>query len=373
MTNTESGEELALGARFDEVRKALLQDRFADRLSKPLEYWVLPSDRRLPLALLGRTVGELLTTSFEDLSATPGIGEKKISSLVKLLQRATRDEPPSALKEGASSEQSELSGKVDRFDPSVVSEALWAEWREAVKRHDMADQKLGRVAPSLQQLPTVIWHKPLRDYLDRTLAEIRSLRTHGEKRVRCVLEVFHSVYHRLSSDNGEMDIERLMTPGPIRQVHDWCEEQLGGDRVPSESDVSDQFARPFIGLIKIDCGPTVARLVEQRLGVDAEPRSVREQARELGVTRARIYQLLDDVGRVMSVRWPEGKSCLDRLTAHYSSLEQRQGQMRVFFGLCELGFPEKQRSAAAVETHADIDDRADSDLVVPAGGPATAH
>jgi hypothetical protein len=164
-----------------------------------------------------------------------------------------------------------------------------------------------------------------------------------------------------------------LTPEPIRQLHDWVVDQLAGSQVPSEREVYEQFARPFIGLIKIDCGPTVARLVEERLGVDAEPRSVREQARQLGVTRARIYQLLDDVGRVMSVRWTEGKSNLDRLTAHYSSLEQRQGELRLFFGLCELGFPEKQSVTTAVEAHAGLEERHDTDLVVPAGGPATSH
>ena len=35
----------------------------------------------------------------------------------------------------------------------------------------------------------MIWNKSLGNYVDRSLAEIRQLRTHGEKRVRVVLEV----------------------------------------------------------------------------------------------------------------------------------------------------------------------------------------
>jgi hypothetical protein len=111
-------------------------------LSKPLAYWALPNDRRLPLAFLGRTLGDLLSTPFEELSATPGIGQKKISSLVKLLHRATRDEPP-AVPFGLTDLAAEIhngggsngnsNGGSGRFDPALVSEALWSRWRDAVK------------------------------------------------------------------------------------------------------------------------------------------------------------------------------------------------------------------------------------------------
>ncbi len=288
------------------------------------------------------TVGELLSASFDELSATPGIGEKKINSLVKLLNRAMRDEPPAVSDEGDSPSVNTMMSDSPHFDPNIVSEALWTEWREMVRRFDVVDERLGRLAPSLQRLPTVIWHKSLSEYLDHTLAEIRNLRTHGEKRVRCVLEVFHSVYHKLLQADASTNLERLLMPRAIRDVQDWCQEQLSREQVPTEDDVRERFARPLLRMIDVDCGETVLKLVEERLGLNTEARSVREQARHLGVTRARVYQLLDDCGKVMSVRWPEGKSLLARLTSHYSPLEQRQGQLRLFFGLCEICFPEKQ-------------------------------
>ena len=85
MVKIASAEEYKLFNSFEEVRKTLLDERYADRLEKPLAYWALPNDRRLPLAFLGRTLNELLNTPFEQLSATPGIGQKKITSLVKLI------------------------------------------------------------------------------------------------------------------------------------------------------------------------------------------------------------------------------------------------------------------------------------------------
>ena len=89
-----SAQDFKLVCSFETVRETLLRDRYSDRLAKPLAYWALPNDRRLPLAFLSRSIGELVNTPFEELSATPGIGQKKISSLVKLLMRATRDQPP---------------------------------------------------------------------------------------------------------------------------------------------------------------------------------------------------------------------------------------------------------------------------------------
>ena len=90
-----SVDDYKLLSSFEAVRKTLLSPNYTDRLEKPLAYWVLPNDRRLPLAFLPRPLQDLLETPFEDLSATPGVGQKKISSLVKLLHRATEEQTPS--------------------------------------------------------------------------------------------------------------------------------------------------------------------------------------------------------------------------------------------------------------------------------------
>ena len=80
MVNTEmakatSAEDYKLITSFEAVKQILLEDRYADRMERPLAFWALPNDRRLPLAFLGRTLGDLLSTPFEELSATPGIGQ----------------------------------------------------------------------------------------------------------------------------------------------------------------------------------------------------------------------------------------------------------------------------------------------------------
>jgi hypothetical protein len=45
----------------------------------------------------------------------------------------------------------------------------------------------------------------------------------------------------------------------------------------------------------------------------------------------------------MNVRWPEGKNMLDQATARFSGLGHDSAELRLFYGIKELCFPEKQK------------------------------
>jgi hypothetical protein len=335
MNKATSVEDFKLVSSFESLRKTLSQDRYSDRMEKPLAYWALPSDRRLPLAFLGRTIGELLATPFADLTATQGIGQKKISSLMKLLARATKDEPPAVpfgiteLSEESRPAVNEGSPDRANFDPMLVSEALWVQWRETVRRAGVEHEKLGRLAPSLQDLPTVIWHTPMSFYIDHTVDEIRSMKTHGEKRVRVVLEVF-CVVHNMLVDVGNQDHLAIR----VRDVMD-------RPSPPSFEEVRDRLTLPLLDQMTNDSGESIVSLARGRLGIDAPPQSVRTQSRKMGVTRARVYQLLDDCSKVMNVRWPEGQALLRQL----GDVIRREGasaeMLRLFDATLELFYPRK--------------------------------
>ncbi len=74
---TASVEELQAIGRFESLRKILRGETYVEHLDKPLAYWALPTDRRLPLAFLSRALRELLDASFEELAQTPGDRAKK--------------------------------------------------------------------------------------------------------------------------------------------------------------------------------------------------------------------------------------------------------------------------------------------------------
>jgi hypothetical protein len=77
---TASFDELQTAAHFEQIRGVLLQEKFRPHRERPLAFWSLPSDRRLPLAFMGWSIQEILETPFEELASTPSIGEKKIRS-----------------------------------------------------------------------------------------------------------------------------------------------------------------------------------------------------------------------------------------------------------------------------------------------------
>jgi len=330
------------------VRRTLLDGHDRDRLEKPLAYWALPGDRRLPVALLDHSLRRLLDTPFEELIATPGIGQKKIASLVTLLRRAARADvtPESTDSDEANGETRKSVNSTDQeaiwhFHPDFVSESRWESWCETVGRHSLGHERLGRLAPSLQELPTVIWHKRLSFYQHRSVAEIRDLKTHGEKRVRAVLEVFYAI-HSLLCESPESDsLGVRIAPKFTPPLEEWIVSALDRAADVNEGEIREQLIGPVLLQIKVDAGDAIHGLVRSRLGEGEARRSVRELATELGVTRARVYQLLDHCCQIMEVRWPDGARLLRRLAREMARAGAVKDSLDLLDDVRGLLYPEK--------------------------------
>jgi hypothetical protein len=346
-----SAEEYKLIGTFQAICKTLLQARYQDRLERPLVFWAMANDRRLPLAFLGRSVRDLVQTPFDELAATPGIGQKKIGTLIKLLTRAIKDQSEAALDGGLGIDGQHVDvprvGSVrGGFDPAQVSEAHWEQWRATVVRFGVDCEKLGRLVPSLQFLPTVIWHTRLETYCDLSIAEIRRLKTHGEKRVRTILEVVHSVHELLVHSRLPEYLSVRMLPKFVTPIECWIDLMIEEQELASivRGDVRQSLAIPIIQQIEVDAGATVARLAESRLGINGDRQTVRQQSRKMGVTRARVYQLLDDCAKVMAVRWPEGCFRLQTLRAHLESPDAEVAALELVRDVIDLFYPEDDQA-----------------------------
>ncbi|QDV75979.1 hypothetical protein [Botrimarina mediterranea] len=302
-------ERYRLEGTYERLRRALISGPQDGRLDQPLSFWVLPTDRRLPIAFLGRTLRDLLAQPLEDLMQTPGVGQKKILGFFDLLRRAIKSE--SADKPFGMPNDLKLSEPAQRrgvgAEPGAVSDAVWREWCDAIVQAGFGGHALGRVAPSLRPLPTVIWETPLSDYAARSLSDIRSLKTHGEKRVNAIIEVFGAVYEAVSTAVLHEDLQLDLTARFVPEVSRWI---IAHGRRPDRltvADVREHVARPLVRQIDRDLGEPMTELVAERLGLDQPAPTVKAQAERLNVTRARVYQLLEDCARVMAVRWPEGR------------------------------------------------------------------
>ena len=354
---TLSVDELRIVSRFQSLRKALLSVQYASHLEKPLAYWALPADRRLPLAFMGRTLDDLLNTPFSQLSGTPGIGHKKICTFLALLSRA------------ANTNSSELSGDLagphtnseplddalsNDLDPAKVSEVVWAKWRDTVINRGFQDEALGRFSPCLKNMSRVIWKRPLGDYAELTLAEIRATKTHGEKRVRAILEVFHGI-HALVAKVGTQDrlVVRIV-PRAIDEVETWVGRTRQTPGIPSMQEIHRKLVFPLLDQVRHDASEQIVDLAEKRLGISAPITSVRRVARTMGLTRARVYQLLNEINDIMTVRWPTGRHQTHELQDKFradAAAADAPINLTQFEAAVELFYPCSRRGAAGPLDH----------------------
>jgi hypothetical protein len=273
--------------------------------------------------------------------ATPGVGHKKILGFFDLLKRASKatspDVPFGMNATDATKRAAKPAAGVSGFDSSVVSESLWASWCETVIRFGLGHEKLGHLAPSLQSLPTVIWHSRLEEYSDRSLSEIRTLKTHGEKRVHAILEVFCTVHEALATAVLQENIDVILVPRFVPPLSRWLLATIAQEELPPVEELHANVVKPMVSQIRIDLGDQVADLAATRLSLDENAPSVKQQADAIGVTRARIYQLLEDCGKVMEIRWPEGRWMLAPLTTRFGA--SAPDTIGLIHGIMDLFYP----------------------------------
>lgn len=344
-----SNDRYRLIGTYERLRKALMERPDDGRLDKALSYWVLPTDRRLPIAFLDRPLRELLSQPFDELMSTPGVGHKKILGFFDLLKRSAKAATPDAPfgMAGADLKRQKPTAPTQGFDASIVSELLWSQWCETVRRCELGAEKLGRLAPTLQTLPTVIWHSRLEEYADRSLADIRSLKTHGEKRINAILEVFCTVHEALATATLPENIDVSIVPRFVPPITRWLIEVVNQPDLPPVDEMHKHIVKPMIQQIRIDLGDQVAGLAASRLCLDENSPSVKQQAETIGVTRARVYQLLEDCAKVMDVRWPEGRWLFAPLSTRFGSSDPET--IGLVHGIVDLFYP-PERPTVTVES-----------------------
>jgi hypothetical protein len=284
----------------------------------------------------------LINTPLADLLETGGIGVRKVQTLIMLLNRAAQPLPPGALAPPDSRQPEnpaartlgrEAAGDVDA---AMVSEALWAQWQATVSQHGLEHETLGRLASSLQDMPRVIWQWPLSSYLQLSLNEIRDLKTHGEKRVTALLDVFGSLHAILAHAGSRPHLAVDLVPRAVVALEAWVMRWLQAQESPALAEVQKHFVTPLLDQVRVDANSQVSRLAERRMSSTSA--SVRQAAERLGLTRARVYQLLDEVADIVSVRWPIGQFLVGKLREKLHNADTEHRALVLFDAACELFF-----------------------------------
>jgi hypothetical protein len=350
-----SVEELQVIGRFESLGKILHSETYVEHLDKPLAYWALPTDRRLPLAFLSRALRELLDTPFEELAQTPGIGQKKMRAFVKLLARVANTDPaelPAEISDFSFGRKTASAADPycsdNGFDQSTISELQWEQWRSSVMRHGLGHEKLGRFASSLQNLTKVIWNTPLEAYLNNTLAEIQGMKNHGKRRLHAIFEVFYNVHILVANMGSQEHLVLRIVPRLIDGVEQWVGQWLQKPGVPSNSEIFQNFVSPLLEQIRTDAPQQIVTMAENRLGIRGPITSIRQVARDMGLTRARVYQLLNEINDIMMVRWPLGRHHVYELHEKISTEAvdiPNPPSLIQFYAAAELFYPGNRRGA----------------------------
>ena len=342
-----SVEELQILGRFEQLREILLSDQHSCRLDRQLACWVLPTDRRLPMVFLDRTLRDLLNTPFVELRASHGVGRKKLHVFLVLLARAAGTSPAELCERHIETPPAAVAAR-NGFDPTAVSEVVWTQWRATVVKWELEAEALGRFASSLEGMPRVIRNTPLSTYAELGLEEIRRMKTHGEKRVQAILEVFYNIHAMLAGKTPHEHLVIRLVPRLIDRAENWLSGQLRTAGVPDEHEILDKFIDPLLGQIRVDTSRQVSRLAEARVGQDGPACSVRRLAQRMVLTRARVYQLLDEINDVMTVRWPTGRHQVyelrDKFVAECDCLDDPP-DLKQFHAAIELFYPGSRRGA----------------------------
>ncbi len=280
-----------LELRFEQLRTRLGESSQADGLERPLAFFAASNDRHLPLALIDRKVRELIGASLSDLRSVPGIGPKKLNSLMDLLERAL---PQPAAELVPPEPEPELSlvdaAPVDGEQPGRVSEADWEQWCAAIRRHLLGRETLGRFAPTLRRLPRSLWTAPLDGYLDSTLGELRRRKNHGEKRVSAILEIFGGLHKVLLRLDEQSHLSVHLRPRFATSIERWLAFRLRHEELPTLDEVNQAFVEPLIEQLDVDGGDTHAKLARDRLNPKSS--GMGNAARRMGLAAAALTKCL---------------------------------------------------------------------------------
>ena len=338
--------EHRLGAQFLELRDTLQLPKYRRHLEKRLAFWITRTDRRLPIALLGRTLKEILDIPLVELMQLPSIGEKKFAALISLLQRVagTSETDIPVLDQSQSAAATSILRMEDQNSGSWanLSEFEWNHWQKAVLDQGLAHEKLGRLCDSLSNLPKVLWNKPLDTYCRVSLDELRAMKTHGEKRIYAILKLFHDIYEVSSNFKNVPHLRINMSLYWAGEVKNWLRRTLAMSTLPPKDEVLENLISPLLGQLRRDASQSVVLLAESRLGIDGPISSVRQVAKDMNLARARVYQLMNEISDIMFVRWPEGGPLVGKLRDRciHEVIDSRDSSLHEqFIAAAELFYP----------------------------------
>ena len=245
LAKASSFEELQIISRYEGLRTVLLDRACSDHIDKPLAIWALPTDRRLPLAFLGA------------FAARPA-GDPLCGAVGHTRHRAEEDsllcEPPGPggpIRAGRAAGGGTRAGGAARPAPAGGNGAAGGSPFDPGQRvggggpaggcrraAGVGSRTAGPLRPQLAEHDSRDLEHAAGSLYGHTLGEIRVMKTHGEKRVRAILEVFHSLHVVIANMGLREHLTVNIVPRLIEQVEQWTGHVLQTPGTPSQEEIS---------------------------------------------------------------------------------------------------------------------------------------
>ena len=171
-----------------------------------------------------------------------------------------------------------------------------------------------------------------------------------------MLEVFHGLHNLLSNMGETKHLVMRVFPHRIDSVQRWVAQTLQSTTMPDKKEIFEKFIKPLVDQLHVDATEQVANLADDRVGLSGPITSVREVARRMELTRARVYQLLNEINDIMQVRWPCGRLQAHELLAKLDAdaeAEETSKQLDQLRSAVELFYPSNRRGGTEFSEHLD--------------------
>lgn len=319
---------------YTSARDGLLRSLAPDELTQPVIEWVTPSDLRFPRVLHHRSLASVLTLPAYDLVSLPGMSIARAKAVLKLLQaiplRRSRDHlysiPATA----------KAAGSLLHLPAPAAGGQWWNDACQVVIRHGLEREPLGKFCESLADLPEFLWEKPLGTYSRMMFSELKHERRVGTRRLRTITQVFQTLYSLLWATPPHPFLALHFIHAEVGEVERWVGSALRSDGMPEVGDLREKLIEPLLAQIGKDGGDDLKLLAFARV---IHAKTLGELASGVGLTRERIRQRLRKVGRIMRVRWPEGRVLLDDLLDKASATPSTSAQAALLHNAFHLFYP----------------------------------
>jgi hypothetical protein len=289
---------------YAELKQKILSHNSLD-LKRPCSYWVRNDELSLGKTLLGQSLQDLLRYNFDELKQLDGVGTKKVEKFVAVLRRLTQSS-----QNHKQNYQPKTKKAGEFLTAADISDYEWSLLCDTISSSRFANEPLGRLAPALKQIPTVLWEIPYKDYCKCSLSELRTRKAHGVKRIAAIVSAFRG----LSLLIAEKSIRDRSAPSlpAFESIEHWVAHAPLSRRCDSR-ELEAFLANPLMQQMQADLPDLTLQILHERLGWKCRQKTVLELSKKHRLTRARVYQHLEIPTAVLALRWPAGKEVLRRV------------------------------------------------------------